>query len=421
MPKIQKYQSPTSNGIQYTPLTPAQAYANKATNYFDKTIASSLLSPKKNTLFKDGILNLGALSNTTGLSLTKPSMNESVSAALTADPVSSAVKESGSGFLSKLGGLKGMGMEIAGSAPELIDAGLGALGVKKADENLARGAAMFDKGAGVAFKAAMKTGNPLAIAATGVVAGLSKINMYGGKTLKSAGTDAINMKGYTAGVETAGKFAITGGGKKFDRFAKQNKNIANTNLLKGNASYQDSKNQLAASNSYGDIATKNAQQLQGGINPNILSVKKGGTINPKKFSNITKKVKHKMTKAQEGSNLDDLQKFALGGNVNVIPEGALHAHKNHFEEDIAKQVTSKGIPVITYEEGNKIVQHAEIERNEVIFHLDTTRKFEKMFDTYNECEDSKQKILLEIECGKLLTEELLENTIDNTGLLEEVN
>lgn len=108
------------------------------------------------------------------------------------------------------------------------------------------------------------------------------------------------------------------------------------------------------------------------------------------------------------------KKFAEGGKVNVIPDGALHAHKHHLE-DISpeyEQVTSKGIPVVTEEEGGKLKQHAEIERNEIIFNLDVTNKLEELM---KKGDDESA-----IEAGKLLVHEILNNTIDNTGILKEI-
>lgn len=108
------------------------------------------------------------------------------------------------------------------------------------------------------------------------------------------------------------------------------------------------------------------------------------------------------------------KKFAEGGTVNVIPDGALHAHKHHLE-DISpeyEQVTSKGIPVVTEEEGGKLKQHAEIERNEIIFRLEVTKKLEELM------KDGSDDAA--IEAGKLLTHEIINNTVDNTGLMEVV-
>ena len=108
------------------------------------------------------------------------------------------------------------------------------------------------------------------------------------------------------------------------------------------------------------------------------------------------------------------KKFAEGGTVNVIPDGALHAHKHHLE-DISpeyEQVTSKGIPVVTEEEGGKLKQHAEIERNEIILRLEVTKKLEELM------KDGSDDAA--IEAGKLLAHEIINNTVDNTGLMEVV-
>lgn len=108
------------------------------------------------------------------------------------------------------------------------------------------------------------------------------------------------------------------------------------------------------------------------------------------------------------------KKFSEGGTVNVIPDGALHAHKHHLE-DISpeyEQVTSKGIPVVTEEEGGKLKQHAEIERNEIIFRLEVTKKLEELM------KDGSDDAA--IEAGKLLAHEIINNTVDNTGLMEVV-
>lgn len=108
------------------------------------------------------------------------------------------------------------------------------------------------------------------------------------------------------------------------------------------------------------------------------------------------------------------KKFAEGGKVNVIPSGALHAHKHHLEnvDEKFEEVTTKGIPVITEEKGGDIKQHAEVEREEIIFNLEVTKQLEKLM------QDGSDEAA--IEAGKLLVHEILENTVDNTGLLNTV-
>lgn len=97
---------------------------------------------------------------------------------------------------------------------------------------------------------------------------------------------------------------------------------------------------------------------------------------------------------------------------NIIPEGALHAHKHHM--DNADNLTKKGIPVVD----NEGEQQAEIERNEIIFTLEVTKRLEELYSKYQDSEYSqKEKDEAAIEAGKLLVEEILFNTEDRTGLI----
>lgn len=111
-----------------------------------------------------------------------------------------------------------------------------------------------------------------------------------------------------------------------------------------------------------------------------------------------------------------LPEFKEGGKVNVIPEGALHARLHHMEN--AENLTKKGIPVVVEKEGGELEQQAEIEREEIIFRLEVTKKLEELLKQYNNEELSqKEKDNAAIEAGKLLTYEILNNTIDNTNNL----
>ena len=108
------------------------------------------------------------------------------------------------------------------------------------------------------------------------------------------------------------------------------------------------------------------------------------------------------------------KKFKNGGTVNVIQDGALHKNKHHLEniDEKFEDVTAKGIPVITEGKGGDITQHAEVEREEIIFNLDVTKQLEKLMEVGSD--------EAAIEAGKLLVHEILENTVDNTGLLNTV-
>lgn len=112
----------------------------------------------------------------------------------------------------------------------------------------------------------------------------------------------------------------------------------------------------------------------------------------------------------------EVESFKQGGQMNVIPEGALHARKNNME-GAGEDFTHKGIPVVD----NNGEQQAEIERNEVIFNKETTDKIESYFKQFNDDSTSQsEKDEIAIKAGKLLAEQLMENTDDRTGLIEEV-
>lgn len=145
----------------------------------------------------------------------------------------------------------------------------------------------------------------------------------------------------------------------------------------------------------------------------------GKTFTPSEFSlfNFTEdQIKEALTNEFPDATLnitDEVRAFKEGGKVNqrdmnVIPEGALHARLNHMDN---ADLTKKGIPVVA-KDGDKLEQTAEIERNEIVFNLSVTNKLEELM------KDGSAKAAL--EAGKLLVEEILHNTIDNTGLIKEV-
>lgn len=117
--------------------------------------------------------------------------------------------------------------------------------------------------------------------------------------------------------------------------------------------------------------------------------------------------------------IEEIVEFKEGGSFNVIPDGALHAHLHHMEN--SENLTRKGIPVVSEDENGELEQHAEIERNEIILRLEVTKELEKLQEKYYSNNfDDKEKDNFAIEAGKLLVYEILENTVDNTGLLNEI-
>ena len=103
----------------------------------------------------------------------------------------------------------------------------------------------------------------------------------------------------------------------------------------------------------------------------------------------------------------------IGVDTNVLPGGYLHARLNHLDEinpDL-EDATKKGIPVMAADGGEIKEQIAEIERDELILRLEVTKKIEELM------QDGSEEAM--IEAGKLLTEEIIDNTQDNTGQITE--
>ena len=80
-------------------------------------------------------------------------------------------------------------------------------------------------------------------------------------------------------------------------------------------------------------------------------------------------------------------------------------------------ITRKGIPVVSGK-GDTFKQQAEIERDEIILRLEVTRKLEDASEKYyDEGTSDEEKEQLAIECGEMMIDEILNNTRDNTGIL----
>lgn len=210
--------------------------------------------------------------------------------------------------------------------------------------------------------------------------------------------------------------ALTKSGKKYGAFSGKARRKANAQIAEAKRQQnlvsdinQEAQDAFAASN-YSGIGLRNELALSGGYRN--MAVGRNGMKILDAESQWAREVLTKAKIRPKEKLEEQPPKFAEGGTVNVIPDGALHAHKHHLE-DISpeyEQVTSKGIPVVTEEEGGKLKQHAEIERNEIIFRLEVTKKLEELM------KDGSDDAA--IEAGKLLAHEIINNTVDNTGLME---
>jgi len=157
-------------------------------------------------------------------------------------------------------------------------------------------------------------------------------------------------------------------------------------------------NSLAKKSDYNRDLTQQNLNRYAGTNYQSYSVGKNGMkiMSRKELQDILK-----AKKLQSGG--------VIGTDTNVLPEGALHARLNHLQDSNPdlEEATRKGIPVLD-KDGNQV---AEIERDEIVFRLELTKKIEELM------KDGSEDAM--IEAGKLLVQELINNTQDNTGQIKE--
>ena len=403
MHKIKKYQYPAS-GIQ--------------SNYWKPTWQQTMQGVNGLTANRTRYQNMGM------------NFSEAAKMAASVSSGNSLLGGSATGAISGAAGISPAGaggMELLGKAPELIDAGFQLFGGRKANMTGQQSAGMGLLGN--ISGSLLKSGDPALMAIGGLGLAGKAVMEYAGPTSQKQATGNLNMTGYDTSVSTGAdqkKLAWFGAKKKVKKIDTQTAKADYSNLLKFQASNQATQNQQAATQTTQSTINKNYQQLTG-------FSKKGGTINPAVLRTITSKVKKSEPIFIEEP---EIEKFENGGTLkNVIPDGALHARKHNLGGDIAEFITDKGIPVITIAEageeivnddgkkilaeGGEITQHAEIERDEIIFSKPTTDQLEEYFKQYSESDSDEEKNRIMLECGRFLASEILENTIDNTGIINE--
>lgn len=307
----------------------------------------------------------------------------------------------------------------------------------------------------------------------GRISGVGLINSIGAKRAKqfSANKDTIEKVGsdYADSVNTI-EDAVSKAGKKYGLFSNGARKRANRlidtartqqNIMTNiSDEYQD---QLA-NKSY--LAyTRYGQDINGGIQQqylrsakhgailqriNLRKHRKGGQLKDKidievkqeQWKPIINLEYPEVSKLKEGGQLEeskewtpiislDIQKLEEGGKTdkpkqepekveetnqkNVIPEGALHAHKHHMEN--AEDLTKKGIPVVD----NKGEQQAEIERAELILSLEVTQELESLYKQYNEETSKDKKDKYAEQAGELLVYQIIHNTDDRINLIKSIN
>lgn len=150
-----------------------------------------------------------------------------------------------------------------------------------------------------------------------------------------------------------------------------------------------------------DLAQQNLRRYQGTNYMDMQVGRKGMKI--QSLEEIRELLKNRVIEEL------DVQKFAEGGSL--MPAGKLHKELSHINElgEQYEDLTRKGIPVVTLDEGGEIQQIAEVERDEWIWNLEFTQQIEALW------KDGSEEAM--IEAGKLLTEELLRNTDDISGII----
>ena len=174
-----------------------------------------------------------------------------------------------------------------------------------------------------------------------------------------------------------------------------------------------------------ETVAKDIRVWDNDVIPFVKELKHGGYI--RKFNKekdcwtYTKNSQKEDTLDQEQVNIpkepsgETVDYLKNGGQMTVIPEGALHARKNNME-GAGEDFTAKGIPVVD-KEGE---QQAEIERDEIIFRKQVTDKMEELYKKYNSEESSSKKDDIAIEMGKIITCEIVKHTDDRTGLIDKI-
>lgn len=113
----------------------------------------------------------------------------------------------------------------------------------------------------------------------------------------------------------------------------------------------------------------------------------------------------------------NVQSFKSGGKIekeNIIPTGALHKNLHHID-DIGIDITKKGIPVVTMDEGGEFKEQiAEVEAAEWTLSLDVTKQIEEYWQNYKESGDDN----IAIECGKYLVDQIFNNTRDDDKVIK---
>ena len=202
-----------------------------------------------------------------------------------------------------------------------------------------------------------------------------------------------------ADIDQAG---VLGGGKYLFGSKKVSNAIQEANRRNELLTEMNMTNTMRKQSDYGrDLAQQNMNRYAGTNYMDMRMGRKGMKI--QSLEEIRELLKNRVVAEL------DIQKFAEGGSL--MPAGKLHKELSHINElgEQYEDLTRKGIPVVTLDENGEIQQVAEVERDEWIWNLEFTQQIEALW------KDGSEEAT--IEAGKLLTEELLRNTDDISGII----
>ena len=202
-----------------------------------------------------------------------------------------------------------------------------------------------------------------------------------------------------ADIDQAG---VLGGGKYLFGKKKIEGAVAEANRRNELLTEMNMTNTMRKQSDYGrDLAQQNMNRYAGTNYMDMRMGRKGMKI--QSLEEIRELLKNRIVEEL------DVQKFAEGGSL--MPAGKLHKELSHINElgEQYEDLTRKGIPVVTLDEGGSLSQVAEVERDEWIWNLEFTQQIEALW------KDGSEEAM--IEAGKLLTEELLRNTDDISGII----
>lgn len=355
-------------------------------------------------------------------------------------PFSSTTKSSGGGFFKGMGGMGSLGnmaSTVSSLIPQTEQSGL-TTGLN-AGYDAAANAVSAIPGVGTIIGGAMKIGGMLSDGLTALGVGTDQmtttdkildskfmkltpiglINSFGAKKADTINKDNETFEqvgsSYT-GTEGQVDDATKKSGKKYGLLSGRGRKKANAEIAEAKrkqnivAGIADEASDAFANQrgSMDMLNTRNLLNMSGGYRQRGSYIGRNGLKLPsaEEMQRAVETVARIRQQKKEAPKT--IEEFKEGGKMNVIPEGALHAHKHHMDVD---GITPKGIAVVTQEEGG-VVQHAEIERNEIIFTKEVTEELERLY------KDGSDEAA--IQAGKLIAKQIIENTQDNTGLISEV-